>query len=232
MSSATLLPPNASKFENSLERSVDKSLDLKVPVRDLWSPENCPVGVLPWLAWALSIDDWDPDWTEAQKRQAVAESVEVHRRKGTVGAVKRAVAVLGYEVEIDEKTGQVYTFNVRLKSNPDQAPSTIEMDEAERLALGAKNVRSHLANIGTLNESNASAKVSAAQLSGETTLIWPEIVDEVEDDPKLLFLSAEQTIETTTVAPFFEDLFESYLNHAVAVVAGYTITLVAEGSAT
>ena len=69
------------------------------------------------------------------------------------------------------------------------------------------------------------------QLNGEVTIVWPEIVDEIEEQPNLKLLSAEQTIETTTVVPFFEDSYQSYLNHAVAAVASYTITLVAEGAA-
>ena len=36
--------------------------------------ENCPADVLPWLGWALSVDDWDQDWSEQQKRSAIAAS--------------------------------------------------------------------------------------------------------------------------------------------------------------
>ncbi len=47
-----------------------------------------PVGDLPFLAWALSVDSWDPDWSEGMKRKAVAESIALHRVKGTRASVE------------------------------------------------------------------------------------------------------------------------------------------------
>jgi phage tail P2-like protein len=38
----------------------------------LWNPQTCPLAALPWLAWTLSIDKWDTDWTEERKRTATA----------------------------------------------------------------------------------------------------------------------------------------------------------------
>lgn len=227
MSSETLLPPNATAFERSLEAAVDRSLSLPVPVRDLWSPQDCPLGVLPWLAWSLSIDDWDPNWTEAQKRGAVAAAIEVHRSKGTVGAVKRALAVLGYEVEIDEDTGQVYTFRIRLTSTVEDRPGPEALDQAERLVNKTKNVRSHLLSVGTLERADAALELSSVQLSGEITQLWPAIVDEVESAPRLRLLSAEQTIETTSVVPFFATLYIGNVAHAVAAVASFNIKIIA-----
>lgn len=227
----SLYPPNATPFEKSISSTIDLSTAIEVPVRKLWSPQTCPIEVIAWLGWALSVDDWDPNWTEVQKRNAVENSIQVHRQKGTVGAVKRAVGVLGFDVEVDERTGQVYTFNVRLKSKPGLAPTIAQMDEAERLALGAKNVRSHLANVGVLNESEGAIKVSAAEISGEMTIIWPEIVDEVIASPSARFLAAEQTIEVVSIAPYFETELVSTINHAVAAVASYSITLTASNAA-
>lgn len=230
MSSETLLPPNATAFERSLEAVVDRSLSVRVPVRDLWSPQDCPLAVLPWLAWSLSIDDWDPDWTEAQKRGAVASAIEVHRSKGTVGAVKRALSVLGYEVEIDEDTGQVYTFRVRLMSKVDDIPGPGDLDQAERLVKNTKNVRSHLLSVGTLERVNTDLELSVVQLSGEITQLWPAIIEEVESYPQLRILSAEQTIETTSVVPFFETQYTGNVAHAVAAVAYLNIKLIAEAN--
>jgi hypothetical protein len=52
---------------------------------------------LPWLAWALSVDEWDETWTEAQKRETVAASYAVHSKKGTPYAVRHALEALGYD---------------------------------------------------------------------------------------------------------------------------------------
>jgi phage tail P2-like protein len=78
----SLLPPNATQFERALEAGAARIAGLTAPA-DIDDPMACPVEVLPWLAWGLSVDTWDADWSEADKRAAVADSIELHRRKGT-----------------------------------------------------------------------------------------------------------------------------------------------------
>jgi len=67
-----------------------------VPNATLWTPATCPAALLPWLAWALSVDEWDGTWPEERQRAVIAASVAVHRRKGTRGAVVAALAAAGY----------------------------------------------------------------------------------------------------------------------------------------
>lgn len=78
----SLLPPNATRLERALEVGGARIVDVHAPA-DIDDPMTCPVELLPWLAWGLSVDTWDADWTEADKRAAVAGSIELHRRKGT-----------------------------------------------------------------------------------------------------------------------------------------------------
>ena len=47
-----------------------------VPNRQLWNPWTCPVGILPWLAWALKVDEWDAAAPEDRKRQIIADSID------------------------------------------------------------------------------------------------------------------------------------------------------------
>lgn len=75
---------------------AEPKFGLEAPIATLWDPMNCPAGILPWLAWALSVDDWDADWPEGTKRNAIAASIAIHRRKGTPRAVKDALAAAGY----------------------------------------------------------------------------------------------------------------------------------------
>lgn len=91
---SSLLPPNATSLERALEVAMTTP-ELPVPNATLWNPDTCPVEMLPWLAHALSVDLWDPDWPEETKRRVIRESVQVHRRKGTHGSVKRALAAMG-----------------------------------------------------------------------------------------------------------------------------------------
>jgi phage tail P2-like protein len=57
---------------------------------------------LPWLAWALSVDTWDSDWPESTKRSLIANSVQIHKTKGTVSAIERVMDALGVTAELRE----------------------------------------------------------------------------------------------------------------------------------
>lgn len=90
----SLLPPNATPQERAIEASIARPVP--VPIRDLWDPETCPAHLLPWLAWAFSVDEWRADWDEASKRRMIRDAVAIQRRKGTVWAMKRVLANAGY----------------------------------------------------------------------------------------------------------------------------------------
>ena len=96
---AHLLPPNRGRAEEALATGVAAQFPLPVPVGDLWNPDAIPAHLLAWLAWALSVDQWDNDWPEATKRRVIAESVEIHRRKGTVASVKRILRAQGWVLD-------------------------------------------------------------------------------------------------------------------------------------
>jgi phage tail P2-like protein len=92
----SILPPNATASERGIEAATERAFDLPVPNGQLWDAATCPAALLPWLAFALSVDEWDAGWTVETKRRVIAASVAIHRRKGTIGAVKAAIATAGY----------------------------------------------------------------------------------------------------------------------------------------
>lgn len=92
----SLLPPNAEKIEHDLEQIGTRLHGSAQPLSTLWDPMVCDAQILPWLAWAFSVDDWDPNWSEETKRNVIKESVAIHRVKGTLAAVKHALAAAGY----------------------------------------------------------------------------------------------------------------------------------------
>ena len=118
------------------------------PVRAPWNPDTCPASLLPWLAWAFSVDEWDASWTDAQKRETVKRSILVHRHKGTIGAVREAIQALGVEAQLQEWFNQVpagdpYTFRLLL----DAEQSSLNQAQLFKLldvVNGTKNLRSHL----------------------------------------------------------------------------------------
>ena len=92
----TLLPPNATRLERVLEQSTARIGAVPVSLRPLWNARTCPVQLLPWLAHALGVDEWDANWPETYKRDVIETTREIRRKKGTPGAIKRALAALGH----------------------------------------------------------------------------------------------------------------------------------------
>lgn len=89
-----LLPPNATALERTGATIQRHLSELPVDTRRIRDPERCPAAFLPFLAWELSVDDWNPLWGEDVKRRVIANSIAVHRRKGTRGAVRRALEAI------------------------------------------------------------------------------------------------------------------------------------------
>lgn len=98
----SLLPPNATELERRLEQATDAIGAIPVPLRDLWNADTCPLELLPWLAWQLSIDAWKSYWPESIKRERVRQALAIQRRKGTVESVRSVVQSFGGSVELRE----------------------------------------------------------------------------------------------------------------------------------
>lgn len=147
-----LLPPNSSAFERALDSLEAGTLAaMPVPVGDVWSPARCPVPLLPWLGWGLSIDIWDSSWSEEEKRAAIAIAIEDQRRKGTRAALRRALDRIDPLIDItewfeDPANLEPYTFRLDL---PDRNTSTIEYNETTisillRDIAAVKPLRAHV----------------------------------------------------------------------------------------
>ena len=91
-----LLPPNSTATERAISRSLARIGEIPAPAGQMWDPDRIPAAWLPWLAWAASVDDWNPDWPEAARRAAVAGSADWHRRKGTLASVLAVLAQAGH----------------------------------------------------------------------------------------------------------------------------------------
>ena len=164
-----LLPPNSTAQERAISLALDRLPD--VPLKTLWTPATCPEAQLPWLAWALSVDEWNAAWPVETKRQVIAASIEQHRKKGTVGALRRALQRLGYEVEIDEATGVAYTFRLRVRIRAgDSAGGAVSEDALNRavvVALRQKNARSALTDTLFVADTDATGLfIGGVTLSG------------------------------------------------------------------
>jgi phage tail P2-like protein len=190
-----LLPPSATENERQLSLAADRATALPVDVRDVWSPEACPSQILPWLAWAFGVESWDVTWTDQQKRAAIAASLPVKRVKGTIGAVRKAVASMGLQAEVVE------WFNQLPPGNPYTYDLIIEAEQAGfgepqfRLLLDlvdrTKNVRSHLDELILQVVSHSTLYTGGAALIGlDITLPYEGDIQPPAGDT-LLLLHAE-----------------------------------------
>ena len=136
----SLLPPNATPMERELEANFAarvEALPVESP-RDAWIPERCPEALLPWLAWALSVDRWDPDWTPGIKRAVIASAWADHQRKGTVGAVKRALEDVGAVYDLVENpAGDRFTLTIDVHNTLTTRSSVLRLREQIEAAMRA-----------------------------------------------------------------------------------------------
>lgn len=148
---SSLLPSNSTALERAAAQVGVQATDLPVILRSLWNPETCPLNLLPWLAWAWSVDDWSDAWSERQKRDTVKQALAVQRIKGTIGAVRRALGALGLPVRVQEwfnqtPAGQPYTF--RLLLDVDQGALTkADLVKVLEVVANTKNLRSKLETV-------------------------------------------------------------------------------------
>lgn len=102
-----LLPANATSSERAIETVIaERTAGIDAPISKLWNADTCPEELLPWMAWALSVETWDHDWSEDAKREVLRKSIQVHRLKGTVQSVQGALKSAGYgDAEVIERYG-------------------------------------------------------------------------------------------------------------------------------
>lgn len=162
MNKISLLPIGSTPLERRLSHTFSAIAAIPVPINLLWQAEHCPKALLPWLAWSLSVDEWDDNWSDEQQRNSILNSIHIHKTKGTVAAIRRVLASAGYgEVEILENTAAILynqantyngdylhgatdthwaTYKVVLKR-----PISIEQSEqVKRLLANTAPVRCHL----------------------------------------------------------------------------------------
>lgn len=148
--SRNLLPPNSTPLERRLAEVCAYDLD-PTPIRYLADSTRCPAARLPWLAWAMSVGGWDEAIAEQQRRELIRRAIPIHKRKGTAGAVRRALGALGVTVEFKEwqvAGGVPYTFQLTAWANDNHGDGDVVLSEQlyqrlKRVVDQTKNERSH-----------------------------------------------------------------------------------------
>lgn len=204
MNNSHLLPPNATPMERAISQAASRGETIPTPLRELWDPWTCPESHLPWLAWALSVDTWEAGWPAARKRAVIDASYTVHKHKGTVAAMRAAVAALGYGIELVEwhqesPPAAPYTFGLTAELTGQQIGVGI-WDEVEKTALAAKNVRSHLRYVRARSRTQGSYYVGGTAISAEIVTVHPYQVTEIISRGRYNMAGAVTVVEVVTIS--------------------------------
>jgi hypothetical protein len=95
MARQTLLPPNHTAFEEAFDLTGARIDELAVDIPKLVRPWEIPATHLAWLAWGLSVDLWEPEWTQEKHRTLAARALPMHARKGTQASIAEHIRIMG-----------------------------------------------------------------------------------------------------------------------------------------
>jgi len=181
MNDDRLLPVGSTALEVAAAKAAADINRVPVPLRTLWNWRTCPVNLLPYLAWALSVDRWDFNWPEATKRSVIASAFFVHQHKGTISALRRVVEPLGYLIEVREwwqLNEEPGTF--RLVVGVLDNGITDEMyQELERLIDDARPASRHLTGLAISLSSTGNVYLGAGCYDGDALTVYPYIPEEI-----------------------------------------------------
>lgn len=177
-----LLPTGATLLELHAEQASAEVSAAPVPLRPIWNPDTCPANLLPYLAWAFSVDRWDEGWDDDTKRGVIRQSYFVHRHKGTIGALRRAIQPLGYLISVTEwwQNGkEPGTFEMEIAAL--DAGITPQMyPELERIINDTKPCSRHLTRLAISLEVKGDIPVSVGTYDGDTLTVYPYAPDAIE----------------------------------------------------
>jgi len=203
---SALLPPNSSSLERLAAEALASLGEVPVPLRDLADPDRCPEALLPYLAWARSVDRWDSGWSLETKRQVIKSAYFVHAHKGTIGALRRVVEPLGYLIRVREwwqesPTGTPGTF--RLDVGVLDSGITEAMYDAMSLLIDdARPVGRHLIGLAISLETRGAVGLGLGTYQGETLTVYPYQPEAIViGGPALLGSGALHSIDTLSIYP-------------------------------
>lgn len=189
-----ILPSSSSELEILASQALNKVERVSIPISQLYNADTCPADLLPYLAWAWSVDRWDPLWSTQTKRNVIKASYSVHKKKGTIASLRRVVEPLGYLITVTEwwkYNGTPGTF--KLDIGVLDTGITDEMyQELERLISDAKPVSRHLTGLSIKAEVQGVLYMGAALMSGSETTVYPYVAED-QSVSGLIYMAASMT---------------------------------------
>ena len=178
MITSHLLPIGSTALEKRAAEILKSAVENPIITAELINPDRCPAHLLPYLAWAFSVDKWDESWSEEVKRIAIKQSYFVHKHKGTIAAVKRVIEPIGYLVELKEwfqtqPQGKAGTFSLTVEV-PESGLNEQTYNELVRLVNDVKPVSRHLSQLAIAISPTGLLNTFIAQQEGEIITIYPQ----------------------------------------------------------
>lgn len=177
---SSLLPPNSTELERKVATANAKGTDLDVQHKTLSTIDDAPNQFLSVLGWQNSVDRWNRDWTDAQKKAQIKASFKIHQKKGTVAALKAITKAFGYSLSVTEwwqenPVNTPGTFQITIdtegKDINEQAYNTL-ID----LLLDAKPLTRELTSIEiNVITIRGDTHVACAMYDGEDVTIYPQL---------------------------------------------------------
>ncbi|HBH7221765.1 TPA: phage tail protein I, partial [Escherichia coli] len=126
-------------------------------------------------AWAFSVDRWDRNWPEETKRQVIRDAWLIHRHKGTISALRRAIEPLGYLIRVSEWwefDGEPGTFKVDVGTLDSGVTEEMYL-EMERLIADAKPASRHLIGLNIIQDIPGYLYTGGVVCDGDVITVYP-----------------------------------------------------------
>ncbi len=205
MSSISLLP----QFEDIKLKTVDLSYDERIEklkeelqvISTLANPKLANEDFLPYLAHNYQVDFWSKDLTLDEKRAIIDFSINLHRKKGTLSALKAVLKRLNIDVtfyEWFEYEGLPYHFKIDVDffNRPVEDKDIKLIEEFVEIY---KNTKSILEILNINLKTNVQEKYAAITITGEEIEVLPYSVRNLYFIQKEKYATAIKTSECITL---------------------------------
>lgn len=185
MSSISLLPQS----EDSKLKAIDLAYETRVVklkeelqvISTLAQPKMADKRFLPYLAHTYQVDFWKDDLTSDEKRDLISLSTLLHRKKGTIFALKESFKKINMNVKISEwfeYGGLPYHFKIDVDLL-NRSVTQKELNLIEEFIESYKNEKSILELGKIRSKIKIEHKYKSACINTETIKIYPSYLKKI-----------------------------------------------------
>lgn len=201
----SLLPPNSTRLERVLADVCSEHVDLDADtIVRVMRVDFAPTEFLPYLAWEVSVDRWSDTWSDTSKRKIIKDAFYVHKRKGTIGSLRRVVEPFGYLLRVVEwfqeaPPGPRATFRLDIGVNEQGITDEVYL-ELERLIFETKPLSRHMTGLSITLSTQAPYFMACAAYFGDTVTVYPPTPQDIEIKSQTGMAGVSHVIDTLTVS--------------------------------